>query len=232
MIERIIHWVPPQLLVTTGAVFPARHCWCVGRNYAEHAREMGADPGAESPVFFSKPAAALVSDSIVDYPENTESLHHEVELVVVMSAGGRHLDPEECNERIFGYAVGIDLTRRDIQAKAKQAGHPWEMSKGFDQSAPVGLIVPAGEWTPQPDAIIELQVNGVMRQQAALGDMIWPVNELIARLSQDVTLQSGDVVFTGTPAGVASLEPGDRVVARIGDLPPMELTIRPTQFHD
>ena len=232
MTERGTQWLPPQLPVTSGAAFPARHCWCVGRNYAEHAREMGADPGAESPVFFSKPAAALVSDSAIDYPENTESLHHEVELVVLLGGGGRHLDPEECSELIFGYAVGIDLTRRDVQARAKKAGHPWEMSKGFDQSAPVGLIVPAGQWSPAADATIALQINGKLRQQAVLGDMIWPVSELIARLSREVTLHAGDVLFTGTPAGVAAIEPGDRVLARIDDLPPLELNIRPDRSHD
>ena len=231
MTERLLRWLPPQLPVTNGTSFPARHCWCVGRNYAEHAREMGVNPGTEPPVFFSKPASALVSDSTVDYPEDTESLHHEVELVVLLAGGGRHLDPEECSERIFGYAVGIDLTRRDVQARAKQAGHPWEMSKGFDQSAPVGLIMPAEQWSPEPDAIIELQVNGMVRQQAVLGDMIWSVNDLIARLSQDVTLQPGDLVFTGTPAGVAALDPGDRVLARIDDLAPVELTIRPGRSH-
>lgn len=226
MSRRVINWAPPELPVTNGGVFPARHVWCVGRNYAEHAREMGVDPHFGSPVFFSKPAAALFSGAAVDYPVDTESLHHEVELVVLMAGGGRNLDPEACAERVFGFAVGVDLTRRDAQAKAKEAGHPWEMSKGFDQSAPVGLIVPVAQWSPVADAVIELQVNGVVRQQAVLGDMIWTVTELIASLSRQVTIHPGDVIFTGTPAGVAALNPDDRVLARIGNLPAMEFCIR------
>ncbi len=224
-----VEWLPPEFAVVGDETFPARHVWCVGRNYAEHAREMGADPKAGAPVFFSKPAAALINSDTVDYPASTDSLHHEVELVVFLGRGGRNLDPVECLERIYGYAVGVDLTRRDVQAKAKQAGHPWELSKGFDQSAPIGPIVPAGQWVPSEESLIELQVNGMVRQQAVLGDMIWSVGELIARLSCEVTLHPGDAVFTGTPAGVAALEIGDRVVARIAGLPSLAFTVRQPQ---
>jgi fumarylpyruvate hydrolase len=173
----------------------------------------------------SRRAPWSASDA-VDYPANTESLHHEVELVVLLGQGGKNLRPADCLERIYGYAVGVDLTRRDVQARAKQAGHPWEMSKGFDMSAPIGSIVPAGQWSPSADSRIELQVNGKVRQQAVLGDMIWPVAELIARLSGEVTLHPGDVLFTGTPAGVHALQVGDRVVARVAGLPDLVFDVR------
>jgi len=226
MTGRLIDWSPPGLAVVDGRVFPARHVWCVGRNYAEHAREMGADPKSGSPVFFSKPASALVNVDSVDYPANTDSLHHEVELVVLLGQGGRNLTPADALKLVFGYAVGVDLTRRDVQARAKQAGHPWEMSKGFDQSAPIGRIAPAEKWSPTADSRIELQVNGMVRQQAELGDMIWPVAELIARLSDEITLNAGDVLFTGTPAGVGDLEAGDHVLARIAGLPELVFAVR------
>ncbi len=214
-----IDWTPPRLPVAGGGFFPARHVWCVGRNYAEHAREMGADPQAGSTVFFSKPATALVNADSVAYPANTDSLHHEVELVVLLGRGGRNLAPADALTLVFGYAVGVDLTRRDVQSRAKQAGHPWEMSKGFDQSAPLGAVMPAASWSPAGESLIELEVNGHARQQAVLGDMIWPVADLIARLSREVTLHPGDVLFTGTPAGVDALQVGDRVAARIAGLP-------------
>ena len=225
MSVRVIEWSPRELIVAGGGIFPVRHAWCVGRNYAEHAREMGADPRAGSPVFFSKPATALGNDRTVRYPDRTESLHHEVELVVLLKAGGRHLQPEQAGNCIYGHAVGVDLTRRDVQTRAKQAGHPWEMSKGFDQSGPVGAVLPLSQGGPVADDVIELQVNGMVRQQAVLGDMIWPVAELLARLSEEVTLYPGDVIFTGTPAGVDSLEPDDRVTARIGPLPELSFTV-------
>jgi fumarylpyruvate hydrolase len=225
MIARVIEWAPRELAVSGGGVFPARHVWCVGRNYAEHAREMGADPAASSPIFFSKPATALVNAASIDFPPRTQSLQHEVELVVFLKAGGRDIAPDDVERCIFGHSVGVDLTRRDVQSRAKQAGHPWELSKGFDQSAPVGLIRPWSPDGPGEGDLIELQVNGMVRQQAVLGDMIWPVGELLARLSAEVTLHPGDVVFTGTPAGVADLAPGDRITARIGELPELGFAI-------
>ncbi|QOC21301.1 fumarylacetoacetate hydrolase family protein [Wenzhouxiangella sp. AB-CW3] len=225
--SRLVDWTAPALTVAGGDVFPARHVWCVGRNYAEHAREMNAEPG--NPIFFSKPATALVNDETIDYPPDTSALHHEVELVVVLGRGGRRLGPEACLECIAGYAVGVDLTRRDVQSRAKQAGHPWEASKGFDQSAPLGAIVPAERWSPDAATPIELQVNGQVRQQACLGDMIWPVGALLSRLSETFSLQAGDVIFTGTPAGVGALEPGDHVTASIGNLPQLSFGISPEQ---
>lgn len=218
-------WDPPMLPVSDGRNFPLRHVWCVGRNYADHAREMGVDPDRSPPVFFSKPAQAMIHADRVVHPPDTDELHHEVELVVFLDGGGRNLSPEAASAVIFGYAVGIDLTRRDVQARAKKAGQPWEMSKGFDQSAPVGLIVPVGDWQPGADVAISLAVDDQMRQSARLGEMIWTVPELLAELSKTVTLNPGDAVFTGTPAGVAALHPDQRVHAHVAGLPPLALEI-------
>ncbi|NBD96033.1 MAG: FAA hydrolase family protein [Gammaproteobacteria bacterium] len=225
MSELAIDWVPPRLPVTDGRAFPVRHVWCVGRNYAEHAREMGVDPDRSRPVFFSKPARAMVHAETMAYPGETTELHHEVELVVFLGSGGRNLNPEQAASAIFGYAVGVDLTRRDEQARAKQAGQPWEMSKGFDQSGPVGLIVPKADWAPDPDTAIGLSVDGQPRQAARLDAMIWPVPELLAELSRTVTLAAGDTVFTGTPAGVSALEAGQGVRAHIEGLPDLEFRV-------
>ncbi|MEE4303132.1 MAG: fumarylacetoacetate hydrolase family protein [Wenzhouxiangella sp.] len=225
MSEAAVSWQPPMLPVSDGRWFPVRHAWCVGRNYADHAREMGVDPERSAPVFFSKPARALVHDETIAYPPDTAELHHEVELVVLLASGGRDLTPEQSAAGIFGYAVGVDLTRRDVQARAKETGQPWEMSKGFDQSGPVGLIVPAGDWQPEAQSIIELSVDGQRRQAGLLGQMIWPVPELLAQLSRTVTLAAGDAVFTGTPAGVSSLAPGQRVRARVAGLPELDFEI-------
>ena len=227
MDEARVSWAPPLLEIRGGAEFPVRQAWCVGRNYAEHAREMGVDPRTSRPVFFTKPASVLHNAISVPYPSETESLHHEVELVVMLAAGGRNLPAEQWPERIAAYAVGVDLTRRDVQDALKKAGQPWERAKAFDGSGPVGLAVSADEWTPQPDRSIALQVNGVVRQQATLGDMIWSVPELLARLSAEFTLHAGDVIFTGTPAGVGAVAEGDRIVASIDGLPPLEFRITP-----
>jgi fumarylpyruvate hydrolase len=221
----VVDWLPPTVAVAGGGQFPVRHVWCIGRNYAEHAREMGVDPKRSQPVFFAKPAQAMVNARSIVYPAETGSLHHEVELVVALSGGGRHVSAAEWPERIFGYAVGVDLTRRDVQARLKEAGQPWEISKGFDQSAPVGEVVPVAQWQPSPGSGIGLQVNGMVRQQASLGEMIWPVPALLERLSAELTLNAGDVIFTGTPAGVGPLEVGDRVIARIDGLPTLEFSI-------
>ncbi|MCH8476448.1 MAG: fumarylacetoacetate hydrolase family protein [Wenzhouxiangella sp.] len=221
-----ISWQPPHLAVAGGGDFPVRHVWCVGRNYAEHAREMGVDPDKSDPVFFSKPAASAHQQQRVQYPATTEELHHEGELVVCLAEGGRNLGAEQWAGRIFGFAVGVDLTRRDVQARFKKAGQPWELSKGFDQAAPVGVIVRASDWSPDPEAGIELQVNGILRQQATLGEMIWSVPKLLERLSQNLTLHAGDVLMTGTPAGVGPLKVDDRVLARISGLPVLEFSVR------
>lgn len=225
MSEAAVTWQPPMLPTSDGRVFPVRHAWCVGRNYAEHAREMGVDPDRSVPVFFSKPAQALVHAKNLAWPPETAELHHEVELVVFLASGGRNLSPAQAESSIFGYAVGVDLTRRDVQARAKQAGQPWEMSKGFDQSGPVGLIVPVRDWQPEPETAIRLSVDGETRQSAELAQMTRSVPELLAQLSQTVTVAAGDVVFTGTPAGVSALKPGQGVRAHVEGLPELDFTI-------
>ena len=203
---------PAVAVAGTTRHFPVRRIYCVGRNYAEHAREMGADPAREPPVFFMKPADALLpSGCDVPYPPRTADLHHEIELVVALAAGGRDVAVADALRLVFGYAVGNDLTRRDLQAAAKKAGGPWDVAKGFDGAAPVSPIRPAGEIGHVASGRIWLEVNGVLRQQADIADMIWSVAEVIAELSSLWTLAAGDLVFTGTPAGVGPLLPGDRV---------------------
>lgn len=205
----------------SGERFPVRRIYCVGRNYAEHAREMGGNPDREQPFFFMKPADAVVpSGSTLPYPTRTSDLHHEIELVVALGRGGSNIAADEATALIFGHAVGIDLTRRDLQAGAKKAGRPWDLSKGFDQSAPIGDLVPA----PPPQAgPISLTVNGAVRQLGDLADMIWNVAEIIADLSTYVELKAGDIIFTGTPAGVGAINPGDFVQGTMIGVPAVEI---------
>ncbi len=205
------NWSPRSLKTRDGKSIELRHIWCIGRNYAAHAREMGSNPETESPLFFSKPAACMVQSERIEYPAQTELLHYEAELAVFLGAGGRYLGREQAQGCIAGWAAACDLTRRDLQSKAKQAGHPWEMSKGFDQSAPVGRITSVSDWQPDPDTTIELTVNGELCQQARLGEMIWDVPALLSRLSDQVTLHAGDVVLTGTPSGVGEIVRQDEV---------------------
>ena len=195
--------------------FPVRRVFCVGRNYADHAREMGATAqaeGREPPFFFTKPGDAVVSGAgevVVKYPSLTNNLHHEVEMVVALGAGGENLMVDAALGLIFGYAVGLDLTRRDIQAKAKEKGHPWDMGKGFDQSAVAGAISPVAKSGHPASGRIWLKVNGELRQQGDLADMMWKVADIIANLSTMVRLEAGDLIYTGTPAGVGPVVPGD-----------------------
>lgn len=219
---------PPQPYapVRGGGRFAVRRIYCVGRNYAEHAREMGHEPGREPPFFFDKPADALViSGAGVPYPPETADLHHEIELVVAIGGEARDLAPEAVPSVIYGYAVGIDLTRRDLQAAAKKAGKPWDLSKGFDASAPIGDIVPAAQIGHPRSGRISLAVNDTLRQSADIADMIWSVPEAIAALSRSVTLRPGDLLFTGTPAGVAALARGDRLAGTIDGIGRVDTTI-------
>ncbi|MFC5581613.1 fumarylacetoacetate hydrolase family protein [Rhodanobacter terrae] len=196
--------------------FPIRRVFCVGRNYAEHAREMGSVVDTGTPMFFSKPADAVVSDGAdVPYPQATSDLHHEVEMVVALGAGGRDLSPEQGAALVWGYGVGLDLTRRDLQAQVKAKSHPWDVAKGFDHSAPVSALRPAGEAAPGPDTELRLHVNGELRQHGRLGDMVHGVPQIIAALSTLFELKAGDLIFTGTPAGVAALHRGDRFHAEL-----------------
>ena len=201
--------------------FPVRRIFCVGRNYAEHAREMGAADqaeGREPPFFFTKPGDALVGgegEVRVKYPPLTQNLHHEVELVVALGAGGENVTVDAANSLIFGYAVGLDLTRRDIQARAKEKGHPWDMGKGFDQSAVAGPVMPAATCGHPASGRIWLKVNGQRRQDGDLSSMMWKVADIIANLSTLVRLEAGDLIYTGTPAGVGPLVPGDVLEAGV-----------------
>jgi len=207
----------PSLAVAGGsALFPVRRIYCVGRNYADHAREMGHDPTREPPFFFMKPADAVLADGMpVPYPPGTANLHHEVELVVALGRQGRSVEPADALDLVFGYAVGNDLTRRDLQAAAKAKGQPWEVAKGFDHSAPISALKPALDIGHPAKGAITLAVNGQMRQQGDLADMTWSVPEIIAHLSRLFVLMPGDLIFTGTPAGVGPVGPGDVMEAAI-----------------
>ncbi len=212
---------PTIAIVGSAARFPVRRIFCVGQNYADHAREMGSDPDRQQPFFFTKPADAVVpGGGTLPYPSMTQDLHHEVELVVALGAGGRDIDAAEATAKIFGHAVGIDLTRRDLQAAAKAAGRPWDMAKGFDRSAPIAALTPGA---PPATGAITLTIDGEPRQSGDLSMMIWSVAEVIATLSRQVELAPGDLIFTGTPAGVGPILPGAQVRAAITDLEPLEI---------
>jgi fumarylpyruvate hydrolase len=199
--------------------FPVHRIYCVGRNYAAHAREMGMNPDREPPFFFSKPADAIVANGVaVPYPTRTANLHHEIELVVAIGRGGRSIAVDDALDHVFGYAVGNDLTRRDLQFAARESGKPWDTSKGFDHSAPITGIHPVSDVGHFKRGAIWLQVNGKDRQRADLSELIWSVPEIIAELSTYYELVPGDLVFTGTPAGVGALERGDEIVGGIDGL--------------
>lgn len=207
------------------AVFPVRRVYCVGRNYAAHAAEMGANP-AEDPIFFMKPGDAVaLAIGAIPFPGDTGELHHEVELVLALGEGGRDLAPEAAEALIYGYAVGIDLTKRDRQAEAKAAGAPWERAKSFDRSALVSMIRPAARFGHIRSGPIWLSIDGQQRQSADLSEMVWNPANIIARLSRIWALAPGDLIFTGTPAGVGPIRPGDLVVAGIGEVGRIEMRI-------
>jgi fumarylpyruvate hydrolase len=217
----------PQLHVPTLAItgskqrFPVRRIYCVGRNYADHVREMGNDPSRDLPFFFGKPADAVVGSGRLPFPSRTAELHHEVELVVALHGGGANVPVGGAAALIFAHAVGIDLTRRDLQAEAKKSGRPWDMAKGFDHSAPIGPLRPG---MPPAAGSISLSINGQLRQNGDLKDMIWSVAEIIAALSGYVELAPGDLIFTGTPAGVGPIKRGETVRGMIVGVEPIEIT--------
>lgn len=215
----------PRVPVAGGSTFPVHRIYCVGRNFADHAREMGATPAAPSdrgqPMFFMKPADAIVTgDAEVPYPPATADLHHEVELVVALGrdAPAGVLPVDAAPALVAAYGVGLDLTRRDLQAAAKAKGGPWDIAKGFDHSAPVSTLVPADQVGPLEAVRLSLEINGQVRQQSTLDQMIWNVPEILHELSKLYALRAGDLVFMGTPAGVAALHKGDRFDARLGDI--------------
>ncbi|RDS82540.1 fumarylacetoacetate hydrolase family protein [Dyella psychrodurans] len=208
--------VPSLPIIGREERFPVRRVFCIGRNYAEHAREMGATVDTSAPMFFCKPADAVVTDGAdVPYPSATSDLHHEVEMVVALKAGGTDLDAAAAASAIFGYGVGLDLTRRDLQAIAKAKSHPWDVAKAFDHSAPVSALRLASEASPNADTAITLHINDTLRQQGHLGEMVHGVVEIIVTLSKLFELKPGDLIFTGTPAGVAALQRGDRYHAEL-----------------
>jgi fumarylpyruvate hydrolase len=223
--------IPPAAQPTvevagSGLRFPVHRIYCVGRNYAAHAREMGMDPDREPPFFFAKPADAVVANGTpVPYPPRTANLHHEIELVVAIGSGGRDIPLERALAHVFGYAVGNDLTRRDLQFAAREQGRPWDVAKGFDASAPVSAIRPAAEVGHPERAAIWLEVNGETRQRASLSEMIWSVPEIVAELSTYFELRPGDLIFTGTPEGVGPVGPGDSLVGGIDGLETLRTTI-------
>ncbi|SON53926.1 Fumarylpyruvate hydrolase [Hartmannibacter diazotrophicus] len=202
----------PAVPVKGGGLFPVRRIFCVGRNYAEHAREMGSDPDREPPFFFTKPGDAIVTGGAdTRYPTKTASLHFELELVAAIGTGGADIAEADALDHVWGYGVGIDLTRRDMQAEAKKTARPWDMSKGFDMSAPMGELVPATQIGHPASGRIELTVNGERRQSSNIDRMIWSIPEIIAHLSALVRLEPGDLIFTGTPEGVGAVERGERL---------------------
>lgn len=208
--------VPSLPIVGSNQRFPVRRIFCIGRNYTDHAREMGAVVEKDTPLFFCKPADALVTDGAdVPFPQATADLHHEVEMVVALGAGGHDLSPEAADALVWGYGVGLDLTRRDLQAVAKAKSHPWDVAKAFDHSAPMSALVPATAATVDANTVLQLDVNGERRQHTTLGEMVHSVSEILAALSRLFELKAGDLVFTGTPAGVAALQRGDRFHAEL-----------------
>jgi len=222
---------PPQPFVPIAGspdAFPVRRIYCVGRNYADHAREMGAS-GREAPFFFSKPADAVLSAGAgpitIVYPDRTVDLQHEVELVVALGAPGYRVTAQQAGALVWGYAVGLDLTRRDLQAEAKRLGRPWEVGKAFDGSAPIGSIVPSGQVGALGAQRIWLDINGQRRQEGILSQMIWSVEETISQLSGFFELAAGDLIFTGTPAGVGPLVPGDRIEGGIDGIGTIRATV-------
>ena len=205
--------------------FPIHRIYCVGRNYADHVREMGGDAQREAPVFFTKPADAVVANgAAIPYPTRTANLHHEIELVIAIGRGGRDIQKDRALEHIFGYAAGNDLTRRDLQAASKQKGLPWDTSKAFDFSAPLAAIRPVSQGHLSKGRIW-LAVNGKLRQESDIAEMIWTAPEMIAELSTLFDLMPGDLIFTGTPAGVGALEPGDRIEGGVEGLDVLRNTI-------
>ena len=201
--------------------FPVRRIYCVGRNYNDHVVEMGGVPGREPPFFFQKPADALLLDGNFPYPPATRDVHHEVELVVALQSGGKEIAISNAAQHIYGYAVGIDMTRRDLQGEAKKAGRPWEVGKAFDHSAPIGEINPKSDTGLLEHAGISLHVNGTQRQSSDISQMIWSVPEIISELSRLFELHAGDIIFTGTPSGVGPVQPGDKLhatIERVGEL--------------
>lgn len=217
----------PSLAVTgTNQRFPVRRIYCVGRNYADHAREMGHDPDREPPFFFTKHPDSLLPDgNVFPYPPGSENVHHEIELVVAIHRGGADIAAESALEHVFGYAVGLDMTRRDLQAEAKKLGRPWCVAKAFDQATPCSALVPASDIGHPEAGRIWLDINGETRQEGDLASQIWRVSEVIAYLSRLFVLEPGDLIMTGTPAGVGPVQRGDRLSGGVQGIATLNIEI-------
>ena len=206
--------------------FPVNRIYCVGRNYADHAREMGHDPDREPPFFFMKPATSIVTDGKdMQYPSLTQDLHHEIEMVVAIGIGGSNISPADALNHVWGYGVGLDMTRRDLQGEAKKMGRPWDTGKAFDESAPCASLVPVSQCGHLAKGLINLKVNGVIKQEGDLDMMIWNVPDTIAYLSTLFALEPGDLIFSGTPAGVAAVKKGDVLEGYVAGLPILKTKI-------
>lgn len=219
-----MHTIEPTTVpTTTGEAFPVRRIFCIGKNYAEHTREMGGDPKTTPPIFFTKPADAASTADEIKFPTATDNLHYEGELVVALKSGGADLTEVEASATIYGYAAGCDLTRRDLQNEAKDRGGPWDLAKALDNGAMLGAIA------PRTDVLrvgsISSSVNGEVRQQGVLEDMVWSIPEILSKLSTYFELKAGDLIFTGTPAGVGQLKRGDTVEVKVADLPPLRFSL-------
>jgi fumarylpyruvate hydrolase len=212
-----------------GSQFPVRRIFCVGRNYAAHAREMGRDPDREPPFFFTAWAETIVpSGSVIAYPQKTSNYHYEAELVVAIGKSGREIAAADAMDYVWGYATGLDMTRRDLQLEAREQGRPWDTGKNVEQSSPLGLIHRAGEPGFDPDnGAIQLSLNGEVRQDADLADLIWPVADVVAYLSTLYRIEPGDLIYTGTPAGVGAVVEGDEIVVTIDGLTPLRVKVGP-----
>jgi len=217
-------WVP----ASNNDLFPVRRVFCIGRNYAEHAREMGRDPDREPPFFFTKWAETVVpSQTVIAYPQGSDNFQYEAELVVAIGIGGRNIPVARALEHVYGYATGLDMTRRDLQLEARKLGRPWDVGKNVEQSSPLGLVHRAAELGHPASGAITLAVNGQIRQSSDLSELIWPVPEIIAFLSNYYRLEAGDLIYTGTPAGVGPVVPGDALVVRIEGLTDLQIAIGP-----
>ena len=217
--------IQPTAPTTEGHAFPVRRIFCIGKNYADHTKEMGGDPKTTPPVFFTKPADAVCTDEVVPFPLATDNLHYEGELVVALKSGGTMLSEDDARATIYGYACGCDLTRRDLQNEAKERRAPWDLAKALDRGAMVGPILPREDVIDKGP--VELKLNGEVRQSSDLADMIWPIPAIIAKLSQYFELKPGDLLFTGTPAGVGEAKPGETIEVTIADLPPLRFSFAP-----
>jgi len=219
---------PVLAATSTGEQFPVRRIFCVGRNYAAHAREMGRDPDREPPFFFTAWAETVVPDgATIAYPQKTKDFHYEAELVVAIGKTGRDIAVEDALDHVWGYATGLDMTRRDLQLEARAQGRPWDTGKNVEQSSPLGLIQKAGEGFDPTKGEIKLTVNGQTKQQADLADLIWPVADIVAYLSGLYRIEPGDLIYTGTPAGVGAVVEGDAMVVTIEGLDPLNITVGP-----